>query len=750
MTTVQKRALKNWCGRKDAYAGGEFNRFTVLDKISMRMRGYVPGYDPLTNTLMYPGIKGRNIHPRWNNGVNPFEAESQQRFLNQQLSSLDQQEQFLTAQLMQQMSPEQFQQVKARFDAVKSMKEQLSEMLENVKNKNGCGDAAAAMAAAGNANQFFGKKGRGKRVRYNERPDVIQKRKERLEKEQKAGAELAMKELFTDQQIVDIYKSVDLKGRDPNKLASDAIAKAKQETDPKMIFAGKFLELPIPANASKEEQSDIRKINGSIMAAVSRRRKELSDSKTQRKVEGEMMGMVGGPYLASDLATAEREAGAYREQNVQVKSLERFNSYLDSFDVPQDEALRKQIKDAVDKGMDIDKAMDRFYFTPQRVDKYVAQARAFKAGKKAALLGENVGPVQDEEWNFYKGQMGIPSGVPQAGRELIASAEEAKQRLNDTTRWPPFFNKISKRLKDLTAYSQTQDQMNAVLGQRNQYQETIAGQNAISFGVRFSNNPWMAASEFVVGDPALRNEFNSLRNGDSPESVEFRRFLAKQYDLNRAAHGIDLTEEMYNKIQDERYGINDPTSQGIRRKYASGGMVYGPSGTDQIPARLTSGEYVLNKGATYALGGKVLDYMNQTGKLPVYRATGGPIGNVPNGMSGAGSGNFNFQVDFSQSITDFSKQINGVFTTAGDRFVNKINPLMASMQTLVQKLESLPAIQLQLDAKIGPVEVILNAGGLSSIITREVMTQVADQVHKKLTEYGLVRNASGGLPNQMK
>jgi len=47
------------------------------------------------------------------------------------------------------------------------------------------------------------------------------------------------------------------------------------------------------------------------------------------------------------------------------------------------------------------------------------------------------------------------------------------------------------------------------------------------------------------------------------------------------------------------------------RAYAEGGIVTGPSGIDEVPARLTAGEFVLNRNAVAALGAGQLDRWNR-------------------------------------------------------------------------------------------------------------------------------------------
>lgn len=46
------------------------------------------------------------------------------------------------------------------------------------------------------------------------------------------------------------------------------------------------------------------------------------------------------------------------------------------------------------------------------------------------------------------------------------------------------------------------------------------------------------------------------------------------------------------------------------RGYASGGLVTGPSGIDQVPARLSAGEFVMNRDAVAAMGVQTLEHIN--------------------------------------------------------------------------------------------------------------------------------------------
>ena len=64
---------------------------------------------------------------------------------------------------------------------------------------------------------------------------------------------------------------------------------------------------------------------------------------------------------------------------------------------------------------------------------------------------------------------------------------------------------------------------------------------------------------------------------------------------------------------------------GLMRRYAAGGP------TDDIPALLMSGEYIMNRGATSKYGRRMLEAMNQ-GRMPRF-ADGGEVGSVSENTS---------------------------------------------------------------------------------------------------------------------
>jgi hypothetical protein len=60
-----------------------------------------------------------------------------------------------------------------------------------------------------------------------------------------------------------------------------------------------------------------------------------------------------------------------------------------------------------------------------------------------------------------------------------------------------------------------------------------------------------------------------------------------------------------------RAGAFVPAETAGGQGFAAGGLVTGPGGIDQIPARLTAGEFVLNREAAAALGESFLDRLNR-------------------------------------------------------------------------------------------------------------------------------------------
>ena len=71
--------------------------------------------------------------------------------------------------------------------------------------------------------------------------------------------------------------------------------------------------------------------------------------------------------------------------------------------------------------------------------------------------------------------------------------------------------------------------------------------------------------------------------------------------------------------------------------FANGGLIRGPgTGTsDQVPILASNGEFMM-RAAVVKKHFSLLNYLNSTGNLPAMRATGGPIGQIPSGISSGG------------------------------------------------------------------------------------------------------------------
>ena len=78
-----------------------------------------------------------------------------------------------------------------------------------------------------------------------------------------------------------------------------------------------------------------------------------------------------------------------------------------------------------------------------------------------------------------------------------------------------------------------------------------------------------------------------------------------QFDVNRFIPGTE--SHRLDVVANE---INQKTS---KRNMVSGGFVSGPGGIDQVPARLTAGEFVMSKGAVQKYGANTLAAMNAAG-----------------------------------------------------------------------------------------------------------------------------------------
>lgn len=95
------------------------------------------------------------------------------------------------------------------------------------------------------------------------------------------------------------------------------------------------------------------------------------------------------------------------------------------------------------------------------------------------------------------------------------------------------------------------------------------------------------------------------------------------------------------------------------------------------------------------------------------------------------------QAELAKISNDFSQ----VFTAGAAAFTPIVNNLNLAAETL----KTLPALTVSLDAKVGPVEVILNGANIINTFGEKMKGEILNAVSDKLRSMGLVRNASGEL-----
>jgi hypothetical protein len=190
--------------------------------------------------------------------------------------------------------------------------------------------------------------------------------------------------------------------------------------------------------------------------------------------------------------------------------------------------------------------------------------------------------------------------------------------------------------------------------------------------------------------------------------------------------------------------------------------VPGVGNTDSVPAHLPTGSFVVKKSSAANLPGfnrgtaslgtssmqrMIGDFISFTksffnklsGMLPTMKAS--EAANSTTLASEQKAGNvqqINNDIILLPQKLDESFR---VFDNVTNRFITQFNPLINQLDNAVTRLEALPALQVQLDAKVGPVEVILNGvellGAFEDRIKGTILSAVSDQIAK------LVPNADG-------
>jgi hypothetical protein len=104
---------------------------------------------------------------------------------------------------------------------------------------------------------------------------------------------------------------------------------------------------------------------------------------------------------------------------------------------------------------------------------------------------------------------------------------------------------------------------------------------------------------------------------------------------------------MTSRLGFDPFQIDPFSNGGSVNKYASGGMIHGKSGIDQIPAMLSEGEYVIKANSVRQMGKPLLDKIN-AGKF----YDGGLVGDSSSGSqesSSSSTNNINITLNLDKS-----------------------------------------------------------------------------------------------------
>ena len=119
------------------------------------------------------------------------------------------------------------------------------------------------------------------------------------------------------------------------------------------------------------------------------------------------------------------------------------------------------------------------------------------------------------------------------------------------------------------------------------------------------------------------------------------------------------------------------------REYSRGGRVTGPSGRDNVPARLTAGEFVMSKGAVNKWGTSLLNSMNLMG--------GGTNRPTMGGYEGGGEVKLNVPKNQTEKISDIMPVMGTIFNLPGmEKIITQIKtdgPLK-TMSNMIESAES--------------------------------------------------------------
>jgi TP901 family phage tail tape measure protein len=198
--------------------------------------------------------------------------------------------------------------------------------------------------------------------------------------------------------------------------------------------------------------------------------------------------------------------------------------------------------------------------------------------------------------------------------------------------------------------------------------------------------------------------------------------------------------------------------------FNSGGIskVPGVGSTDSVPAYLPTGSFVVKKSSSANLPGfnrgtassssssmqkMIGDFIsftktffnNLSATLPTMKAS--ETANSTTLAAEKKAGNVqqvnNDIILLPQKLDESFR----VFDSVTTKFITNFNPLINQLDNAVTRLEALPALQVQLDAKVGPVEVVLNGVELLNAFGDKIKGSILGAVAQQIAK--LIPNADG-------
>lgn len=125
--------------------------------------------------------------------------------------------------------------------------------------------------------------------------------------------------------------------------------------------------------------------------------------------------------------------------------------------------------------------------------------------------------------------------------------------------------------------------------------------------VRALTNPYVAGTAAVIGTGVAINELTGQRKA-APVQAENKAKAQTGKGIN--LEGVGGVGDMG---QTTPYGLLGGTDMMGERNFNGGGVVRGASGIDKVPANLTSGEFVMSKGAVDTFGADFMSAINAAG-----------------------------------------------------------------------------------------------------------------------------------------